>query len=190
MTNAISSTFPPSFSISFAAAIAVPEVATKSSTRSIFCPSFIASLCISTLSFPYSSSYSSLSTSDGSFPGFLIGMNPLFNLCASMLPTMNPLLSIPAIASMSLFLYLFSIMFITLWIPWLSLRSVVMSLNMTPGFGQFGIVLILLFMKFSSSSPIFFTVSFKIVFTFSEFVLNIFMISSQLTGGSSVFQQS
>ena len=68
--KAISTTTPPSCSTSFAAAIAVPPVARRSSITRTLSPFFIASVCISRVFAPYSSSYSYERDSDGSFPGF------------------------------------------------------------------------------------------------------------------------
>jgi hypothetical protein len=66
-------TLPPNFSMSCAAALADPPVASKSSTTKTLVPGVIASLCISSLFVPYSSEYSTLIFSAGSLLGLRIG---------------------------------------------------------------------------------------------------------------------
>ncbi len=104
MIKAHSTTSAPSRLTRFRAAFAVPAVAMRSSMMSIRSPAFNASLCISILSVPYSRLYSSVSTSKGSFPGFLMGTNPQLSRYASGAPKINPRDSIPT--TLSIFLSL------------------------------------------------------------------------------------
>ena len=61
---------------SFAFAAAVPPVARTSSTIRTTSSAVIASICISSESVPYSSSYSALVVFQGSLPGLRAGMKP------------------------------------------------------------------------------------------------------------------
>ena len=64
----------PSFEISFAAALAVPPVAIKSSTIKTLSLEVIECLCTWISSIPYSNLYFCLTIFPGSFPFFLIGI--------------------------------------------------------------------------------------------------------------------
>jgi hypothetical protein len=59
-----------------ALAMAVPPVASRSSTIRTLCPGLMASLCMNTSLEPYSRSYLQEIVSRGSFPGFLTGAKP------------------------------------------------------------------------------------------------------------------
>ena len=78
-------------------ATTVPPVASKSSTIKTLSPSLTASLCIHKVFDPYSKSYFSVTTSRGSFPGFLIGTNPILSSYATGHPKIKPLDSGPTI---------------------------------------------------------------------------------------------
>ena len=74
---------PPSDSTSSQLAAIVPPVARRSSIIKTLSPAFTASLCISSVSVPYSRSYVLLAVSYGSFPGFLTGTKPAFRFIAT-----------------------------------------------------------------------------------------------------------
>ncbi|MNR58437.1 hypothetical protein D3C85_1794350 [compost metagenome] len=74
-----SMTLAPSFSSSFLPAIMVPPVAIRSSISTTRSPGFTASVCISTVALPYSSSYSSATVVNGSLPFLRIGTKPTFS---------------------------------------------------------------------------------------------------------------
>ena len=89
------------FSINFAAAFAVPPVASKSSQITTRCPSLITSFCTSNVALPYSSVYDVFATFPGNFPAFLRRIIPLLYFNANAHAMMNPLDSIPAKTSTS-----------------------------------------------------------------------------------------
>ena len=144
ITNKLEMTSPPNCSHNLVQASTVPPVARRSSIIIIFWPFEIASSCISKILEPYSREYSMCILDDGSFPGFLTGINPIPNLAANNEPKINPRDSGPNIKSgLQLLSFIISenlsvISFNNL--P--SERIGDMSRNIIPSIGKSGIVLI------------------------------------------------
>src|SRR3989442_664119 len=126
----------------------VPPVARRSSTMRTFAPGWRASLCISSVADPYSRSYSTDTTSAGSFPSLRTGTNPTPSLYAIGAPKMKPRDSIPTTASTFRGPIRSSRPSMAALNESPSLRSVVMSLNRIPGFGKSGTSRILLARSF------------------------------------------
>ena len=128
-------TFPFDISINFAAASAVPPVATKSSIIKTESFSFIESLWTSIVAVPYSSSKSIEWTSAGNLFFFLNNIKGFFSIYDTAEAKTNPLDSIAAIFVKLYFLDLSTILLIVSAKAFSSLINVVISLNKMPFFG-------------------------------------------------------
>lgn len=93
------SMIPPAFFTNSQAALSEPPVASKSSTIRILWPFLIAPHWSSNTSVPYSSAYSTLCVSPGSFPFFLMGMQPIPSSDAIVKLKRKPRASRPTTAS-------------------------------------------------------------------------------------------
>src|SRR5881296_1506369 len=138
MRNASATISPLSCFTSSIVPATVPPVASRSSTISTFAPGLIASLCISSVAEPYSRSYSTLTTSAGSFPSLRTGTKPTPSLYAIGAAKMNPRDSIPTTASIFLLPIFARSPSMAALNPSPSLSRVVMSLKRIPGFGKSG----------------------------------------------------
>src|SRR5881296_1509639 len=116
----------------------VPPVARRSSTMRTREPGLRASLCISRVADPYSRSYSTLTTSEGSLPSLRTGTKPTPSLYAIGAAKMNPRDSIPTTASIFLLPIFARSPSMAALNPSPSLSRVVMSLKRIPGFGKSG----------------------------------------------------
>ena len=99
MMNWSPTTSPPSCPTSSASAFAVPPVASTSSWISTRAPSPNASAWSSSVFLPYSSAYSALIVSSGSFPGRRAGTKPHPSLYAIAEPMKKPRASAPTTMS-------------------------------------------------------------------------------------------
>ena len=142
ITKKLQITFPPNIAHNFVQASTVPPVAKRSSTMIIFCPLDIASVCISSLLVPYSKEYSISIFAEGSFPGFLTGINPIPKCAASNEPKIKPRDSGPRMRS-GFQLFFSKIRENSSVISFKSFPSESMgemSRNIIPSMGKFGMV--------------------------------------------------
>src|SRR3989475_7161174 len=148
MRNAHATMSPRSCFTSSIVPATVPPVARRSSTMRTFARGCRPSLGISSVADPYSRSYSTDTTSAGSFPSLRTGTKPTPSLYAIGAPKMKPRDSIPTTAS----IFRGPIRSRSPSIDALkespSLRSVVMSLKRIPGLGKSGTSRILLARSF------------------------------------------
>src|ERR671937_535015 len=138
MRNASATTWPFSCFTSSIVPAAGPPVASRSSTMRTRAPGASASLCISSVADPYSSSYSTETTSAGSLPSFRTGTNPTPSLYAIGAAKMNPRDSMPTTASIFRGPMRSMRPSIAARKAAPSFSRVVMSLKRMPGFGKSG----------------------------------------------------
>src|SRR5437773_3722734 len=121
---------------SCAAAVAVPPVASTSSTISTRSPVWTASWCISRASVPYSSVYSTRCVAAGSLPGFRIGTSPAPRASASGAPNRKPRDSIDTTREIRASRYGLAISSTACPNSLASSSTGVTSLNTIPGLGK------------------------------------------------------
>src|SRR5437870_3749662 len=138
MRNARATISPLSCFTSSIVSATVPPVARRSSTMRTREPGLRASLCISRVADPYSRSYSTLTTSEGSLPSLRTGTKPTPSLYAIGAAKMNPRDSIPTTASIFFSPILARRPSMAALNASPSFRRVVMSLKRIPGFGKSG----------------------------------------------------